>query len=67
MGQSSGAWVHSAGSGSGSAGKGYSSLARYLEPKWGPLFWLEKALVFGGALTFKNRGFFKDSSLFLVI
>ena len=28
----------------------------YLEPKWGPLFWLEKGLVFTGRLTFKNRG-----------
>ena len=26
-----------------------------LEPKWGPLFWLEKAPCFGG-LTFKHRG-----------
>ena len=27
----------------------------YLEPKWGPLFWLEFRPCFGG-LTFKNRG-----------
>ena len=27
----------------------------YLEPKWGPLFWMEFGPCFGG-LTFKNRG-----------
>ena len=28
----------------------------YVEPKWGPLFWLEFGSCFGGAPTFKNRG-----------
>ena len=28
----------------------------YLEPKWGPLFWLECRPCFGGLGPFKNRG-----------
>ena len=35
---------------------------RYLEPKW-PVFWLEKAL-FGGGLTFKNRGHWGSRSIY---
>ena len=38
-----------------SIGKGANQSCIYLEPKWGPLFWLEFRLCFGG-LTFKNRG-----------
>ena len=34
---------------------GWNNFYKYLEPKWGPLFWLEFRPCFGG-LTFKNRG-----------